>query len=79
MYKRQPYTYRWVFGDGSTSTLQNPAHTYESPGTYVVTLTVKDSRSVSSVMRMTINVLSGDRESAASPVRKKPQPRLILR
>ncbi len=31
----------WDFGDGETSTLQNPAHTYDSlPGTYSVTLDV---------------------------------------
>ena len=31
----------WDFGDGETSTLQNPTHTYDSlPGTYSVTLEV---------------------------------------
>ena len=29
----------WDFGDGTTSTLQNPLHTYSTPGTYVVALT----------------------------------------
>ncbi len=29
----------WNFGDGTTSTQQNPAHTYTAPGTYTVTLT----------------------------------------
>lgn len=29
----------WDFGDGTTSTLQNPAHTYTSAGTYTVILT----------------------------------------
>jgi gliding motility-associated-like protein len=33
-------TWAWNFGDGNTSTLQNPAHTYTAPGTYTVTLTV---------------------------------------
>lgn len=32
----------WDFGDGNTSTLQNPSHTYASPGTYNGTLTVKN-------------------------------------
>ncbi|MCB0544301.1 MAG: PKD domain-containing protein [Saprospiraceae bacterium] len=31
----------WDFGDGVTSTEQNPAHTFASAGTYVVCLTVK--------------------------------------
>jgi len=30
----------WNFGDGSTSTLQNPSHTYMNAGTYTVSLTV---------------------------------------
>src|SRR5690606_4734864 len=30
----------WDFGDGSSSSLENPEHTYGSPGTYTVTLTV---------------------------------------
>lgn len=34
-------TWQWDFGDGTTSTLQNPGfHTYANPGTYNVTLTV---------------------------------------
>ncbi len=30
----------WTFGDGNTSTLQNPVHTYATSGTYTVNLTV---------------------------------------
>jgi PKD repeat protein len=30
----------WDFGDGSTSGSRNPAHVYETPGTYTVSLTV---------------------------------------
>lgn len=30
----------WDFGDGSSSTLQNPSHTYAASGTYSVSLTV---------------------------------------
>jgi PKD repeat protein len=30
----------WDFGDGNTSTQQNPTHIYSSPGTYTVSLTV---------------------------------------
>ncbi len=35
-----PTKREWDFGDGSTSTSQNPSHTYDSPGDYTVTLTV---------------------------------------
>lgn len=31
-------SYLWTFGDGATSTLQNPTHTYALPGNYVVKL-----------------------------------------
>ena len=33
-------SWSWTFGDGGTSTLQNPSHTYVSNGTYTVSLTV---------------------------------------
>ncbi|MFC2140988.1 PKD domain-containing protein [Acidobacteriota bacterium] len=35
--------WNWDFGDGNTSTLQNPTHTYVLDGTYGVTLTVIDN------------------------------------
>jgi PKD repeat protein len=37
------YTYAWNFGDGTTSAVQNPAHTFSKAGSYVVNLTVTDS------------------------------------
>lgn len=33
----------WDFGDGSTSVVENPTHTYDVPGNYTVTLTVNNS------------------------------------
>ncbi|MTK64045.1 MAG: PKD domain-containing protein [Methanobacterium sp.] len=33
-------SYSWNFGDGNTSTEQNPKHTFNTPGTYTVTLTI---------------------------------------
>jgi len=35
----QPTSWSWDFGDGMTSTAQNPAHTYAAAGTYTVSLT----------------------------------------
>lgn len=35
--------YDWDFGDGNTSTAQNPSHTYAAPGTYDIKLTVTDA------------------------------------
>lgn len=37
-------SWSWDFGDGNTSTQQNPSHAYAAPGSYNVTLTVTDSR-----------------------------------
>jgi PKD repeat protein len=34
-----PTSWSWNFGDGSTSTAQNPTHVYTTPGTYTVSLT----------------------------------------
>jgi PKD repeat protein len=35
-------SWEWLFGDGSTSTEQNPTHTYAANGTYTVKLTASD-------------------------------------
>ena len=39
-----PYSYSWSYGDGSTGTGLQSNHTYNSDGTYQVTLTVADSQ-----------------------------------
>ncbi|HXB11760.1 MAG TPA: gliding motility-associated C-terminal domain-containing protein [Bacteroidia bacterium] len=38
-------TYSWTLGDNATSTLQNPSHTYNVGGDYIVTLSGIDSAS----------------------------------
>jgi len=38
-----PTSWAWSFGDGITSTLQNPSHTYTVVGTYTVTLTATNA------------------------------------
>jgi uncharacterized delta-60 repeat protein len=38
-----PYSYAWTFGDGGTSAVQNPSHTYSGVGTFNAVLTVTDS------------------------------------
>ena len=35
-----PITWQWSFGDGDSSNIQNPPHTYAQPGEYDVTLVV---------------------------------------
>ncbi|MEZ4921317.1 MAG: GEVED domain-containing protein [Saprospiraceae bacterium] len=38
-----PTSWNWNFGDGQTSTLQNPSVTYSAPGVYTVSLTVSNA------------------------------------
>jgi PKD repeat protein len=39
-----PFTFKWDFGDGQTSTEQNPMHTYEKVGEYTATLEVTNQK-----------------------------------
>jgi PKD repeat protein len=50
-------SYSWNFGDGSTSTLQNPSHTFGSAGTYQATLVVTSSLSCTAIdtLMVTLN------------------------
>jgi len=48
-----PLTYAWNFGDGTTGTGVNPAHTYASNGSYTVSLVVTDARGASSIAATT--------------------------
>ena len=44
-------SWSWTFGDGGTSTLQNPSHQYTSAGSYNVTLNVTTACSSSNITR----------------------------
>ena len=46
----------WTFGDGGTSTAQNPSHTYAASGTYSVTESVTDSNSKTSSKTASVTV-----------------------
>jgi len=41
-------SWSWKFGDGGKSSEKNPTHQYSAPGTYHVTLTVKDTSGLTS-------------------------------
>ena len=51
-----PLTYSWSFGDGATTSGAIASHTYASPGTYIVTLTVKDSSGASFTATQNVTV-----------------------
>lgn len=57
-------TYEWAFGDGESSTSQNPTHTYGSDGSYDVSLTVTDSEGLSDNASETISVEVNDPPTA---------------
>lgn len=45
----------WDFGDGNTSDEQNPVHTYDQPGVYIVTLTISTDDCESSVAMLLLS------------------------
>lgn len=51
------YDYLWDFGDGNTSTEQNPNHTFLSAGKYTVTLTVTDQTDSANIASGELKVL----------------------
>ena len=65
-------TYVWDFGDGNTSTDQNPTHVYDANGTYIVTLIVNDGEADSDPD--TANVIISDANPVASFTSDSPKP-----
>lgn len=61
-----PYTWNWDFGDGNTSTLQNPSHIYQQDGTFTATLTVTDANTNTSSDTVIINVVDNALTVSAS-------------
>jgi glucose/arabinose dehydrogenase/PKD repeat protein len=49
-------SYRWNFGDGTSSTAAKPGHVYQTAGTYTAQLTVTDARGASSTDSIRIDV-----------------------
>ncbi len=53
-------SWSWNFGDGTTSTEQNPEHVYDEAGTYTVELTVEDENDLSDTTTAEIEVEEDD-------------------
>lgn len=49
-------TWQWNFGDGNTSSSQNPTHNYTVPNTYSVSLTVTDAAGCTATYSADINI-----------------------
>ena len=71
-----PYSYSWNFGDGGSSTAQNPSHAYSNAGTFIAILTVTDSSSSQTTDSLTINVSSsaGTQQLLLSTITGGPAP-----
>ncbi len=54
---RLPYTYAWDFGDGSSSFLAGPNHTYGAVGNYSVSLAVSDGGGVSLTRTLRVSAI----------------------
>ncbi|MEU9132458.1 collagenase [Kitasatospora sp. NPDC048540] len=52
-------SWHWTFGDGSSSDLRNPSHTYAAAGTYTVALTVTDDTGRSASTPTSVTVTTG--------------------
>jgi|GEM_PF-2395459 len=50
----EPFFHEWDFGDGDTSSLIAPSHSFSGPGTYTIKLTVSDSDGSIAVSSQTI-------------------------
>jgi PKD repeat protein len=51
-------SYEWTFGDGGTATGASASHTYTNPGTYQVSLTVKDPEGLSNTKTQSVTVVA---------------------
>jgi len=46
-----PFSWTWDFGNGQISSQQNPSMTFSNPGTYTITLIVKNSSGINSIQK----------------------------
>ena len=60
-------SWAWNFGDGATSTAQNPAHSYSAAGSYAVQLTVNGSTSTSQTITVSSDTTAPVISSFALP------------
>ncbi len=68
-------TYLWDFGDGTTSTVENPmTHTYTAPGTYSITLVASTACSSDTTQVMVTILSTSTKESEQGGVTLYPNP-----
>jgi PKD repeat protein len=55
-----PTSWQWNFGDGGSSTIQNPSHSYAAEGSYAVTLIVSNASGSDTISRTVVVATSSD-------------------
>ncbi|WP_317127697.1 PKD domain-containing protein [Marinoscillum furvescens] len=61
-FSKNATSYAWDFGDGNTSEEESPVHTFETVGTYEVTLTASNEAGVSATKTNTVAISDPDAE-----------------
>ncbi len=60
-------SYAWDFGDGNTSTSENPSHLYSTAGDFMATLTVTDDLGASATDTVNISITADQNTAPAAP------------
>ncbi|MBN1340455.1 MAG: DUF2271 domain-containing protein [Bacteroidales bacterium] len=60
-------SYQWDFGDGNTSSENNPQHTYNDPGTYTVSLTAQYIDCTNQISKNVVVSVVGTGETGNTP------------
>jgi len=67
-------TWAWSFGDNNTSTQQNPQHTYNTGGSYTITLTVTAANKCQDATTQKLAIITGTEQGLNAGISIYPNP-----
>jgi PKD repeat protein len=73
-----PTSWVWSFGDGASSTEENPAHTYTTAGSYTITLTVANAGGSRSTTETGYITTSAEKPAVMETTVKQPDPTAVV-